>query len=708
MKKRLLFLFLFIAGSLSLHAQLSESFNGTTFPPSGWLNLHSQGPDATALWERTTSFDLGGNTYNVTPHSGAGMAMFRAYDFPPGNGAYLITAPVDLSSGGPHLISFWMYRDDNFETNDSISVYVNTSASVTDAAFLGKVLRKKSDAPVETGPDGWYKYSLDIPAGYNTATNYFIFSAYSDYGDNMFIDDISVEAQGSCGTPMGITTNNFNYAAGTINASWSAPSNGTPLGYEWAITTTASEPSLGTAASGTTVTIPGITPDVVNYIYIRTDCGSGTFSSWEYYAFASLPCATTIAPIDGATDVPADQSFSWNAVTGADSYNFYLGPAPGSETGIGSTANTAAVVSDLVPGQTYYWYIVPLINGVAAPADCTANSFTVAAEPLTPPNNPCSGAINIGAANNASKPITATTTGATLTLPGSDCQGATPSPDDDVWFEFTTSASTVGNITITPRASGGITDIVAQVYASTSCGSLGLPVMCADATIDNGSEVIDISMLAPNTHYFMRVFSFSNQVADEGDFTITASMDNTLPIALSAFTANRSGEVNILNWTTSQELNTDYFAIERSSDGITFNEIGQVTAAGNSVSLHTYRFIDPNPMKGLNYYRLKIVDIDNGSKYSLVRSVKNLRFDNLTLYPNPARTDLQVDIESDRTDKAVLSITDINGRRVYRSQVNLSQGTNTIPVDVSRFAKGSYFIKIQLATESIMKKFAKQ
>ncbi|MEO6220867.1 MAG: T9SS type A sorting domain-containing protein, partial [Ginsengibacter sp.] len=115
-----------------------------------------------------------------------------------------------------------------------------------------------------------------------------------------------------------------------------------------------------------------------------------------------------------------------------------------------------------------------------------------------------------------------------------------------------------------------------------------------------------------------------------------------------------------------------------------------------------------NPVIGLNYYRLRIVDIDNSAKYSLIKSVKNSLLRNFTIYPNPVKNKLLVNIEAGTTDKAEISITDIDGRNVYRSSLNLFQGANTIPVNISNLAQGSYFMKIQMTDGSFIKKFSKQ
>jgi hypothetical protein len=189
MKKILFFISAFIV-CYSTFGQtfINESFDATTFPPTGWTNVQVSG---TGLYTRVTA----GTYPTITTHTGAGMAKYDCYNYSSGTSAMLATPSFNLTGLGTStaVVSFWMYRDNGYPTDgDSIDIYINTTSSLTGASHLGNINRARSLAPVEA-TDGWYKYSFNIPATYIGTTNYVIFKATSRYGNNIFIDDINIQ-----------------------------------------------------------------------------------------------------------------------------------------------------------------------------------------------------------------------------------------------------------------------------------------------------------------------------------------------------------------------------------------------------------------------------------------------------------------------------------------------------------------------------------
>ena len=94
-----------------------------------------------------------------------------------------------------------------------------------------------------------------------------------------------------------------------------------------------------------------------------------------------------------------------------------------------------------------------------------------------------------------------------------------------------------------------------------------------------------------------------------------------LPVELTQFAAKANDESVSIDWSTVSESNSDYFKVERSIDGSNFDAIGKVKAQGNSVEQINYSFIDEDPVQGINYYRLRQVDLDGSFFFSEISPV---------------------------------------------------------------------------------------
>lgn len=94
-----------------------------------------------------------------------------------------------------------------------------------------------------------------------------------------------------------------------------------------------------------------------------------------------------------------------------------------------------------------------------------------------------------------------------------------------------------------------------------------------------------------------------------------------LPVTLVSFTSTTVGNYNKLEWVTSSESNSDYYEVQRSTDGTNWTANGYEPAAGTSTSNITYTFYTPRANSGTTYYyRLKQADLDGTNTYSSVIS----------------------------------------------------------------------------------------
>ncbi|MEC4049996.1 Omp28-related outer membrane protein [Flavobacterium sp. SUN046] len=185
--KKITFLLTILIASFSGKAQvvISQGFDTNL----GWTSttVTNDAGATVAAWSRKTV----GVSPTCSPSSGAGMAKFDAYDIPAG-GAGRLTSPAITFAGLEYKVKFKMYRDNGYSSNsDNVKVYINTAANLTGATLLGTVNRSLALAPTEAA-EGWYSYAFNLPSA-TTGTNYIIFLGTSDYGDNIYMDEVSVE-----------------------------------------------------------------------------------------------------------------------------------------------------------------------------------------------------------------------------------------------------------------------------------------------------------------------------------------------------------------------------------------------------------------------------------------------------------------------------------------------------------------------------------
>jgi hypothetical protein len=140
------------------------------------------------------------------------------------------------------------------------------------------------------------------------------------------------------------------------------------------------------------------------------------------------------------------------------------------------------------------------------------------------------------------------------------------------------------------------------------------------------------------------VISFSGvTLTNDGYYTI-GTHDNTngsLPVELLYFHAQPVNDAVNVDWETASESGNDYFTVERSSDGFSFESLTQVGGSGTTHETQVYTFSDLQPLQGVSYYRLKQTDFDGEERYSATVPVEYKEESSaLSLYPNPSRGDL--------------------------------------------------------------------
>src|SRR5579871_1869329 len=173
-----------------------------------------------------------------------------------------------------------------------------------------------------------------------------------------------------------------------------------------------------------------------------------------------------------------------------------------------------------------------------------------------------------------------------------------------------------------------------------------------------------------------------------------------LPVVLVDFQANLKDDGTVaLSWATEQELNSSYFEVQRSADGSTWDGIGKVQAQGNSSLVTNYSYNDPNPIGGVGYYRLQMVDLDGRYTYSEVKVVRSTSTQSLSVFPNPAKTYVNVFLGKAATSDLTVKLINANGQ-IVQSKILGAGGTN-ISLLVNNYPAGVYLLHITGANGSV-------
>lgn len=138
---------------------------------------------------------------------------------------------------------------------------------------------------------------------------------------------------------------------------------------------------------------------------------------------------------------------------------------------------------------------------------------------------------------------------------------------------------------------------------------------------------------------------------------------SSLPVRLISFKSEVQSAVIELTWQTGEEINNSHFEIERSSNAQNFEAIGRIMGTGNSTAKQIYSYLDVSPKIGLNYYRLKQVDLDGQFEYSRIVSARLTGFGLFKAYPNPVVEILTIELPAESIIESACLI-DLTGRKV--------------------------------------------
>ena len=178
-----------------------------------------------------------------------------------------------------------------------------------------------------------------------------------------------------------------------------------------------------------------------------------------------------------------------------------------------------------------------------------------------------------------------------------------------------------------------------------------------------------------------------------------------LPVELVSFEAYKEAAKIKLDWITASEENSDRFVIEHSTDARDFLAIGERTAAGFSNTKLNYDYEHSNPVSGINYYRLRQIDLDGAQELSDIRAVKFIQKDLFQIRQSNDFANIEVSFREGLRSKGSLRIFDLSGRLIDRYGLELSEESRSI--DISNYEVGHYILQVESGGEQLVKPFVK-
>ncbi len=260
--------------------------------------------------------------------------------------------------------------------------------------------------------------------------------------------------------------------------------------------------------------------------------------------------------------------------------------------------------------------------------------------------------------------------------------GSYGNPTQMVFFDGTTmtlnltkNASAKGLVFTTGSSTTGTTSVMfaRAFYGNGKVVALGDSSPVDDGSGDTGDSLYDgwITDAAGNHEKIVM------------NATIWLAAKKTVPVELINFTGALKNNQADLQWSTVSENNSDKFVVERSQNGVDFQEIGTVKAAGFSTKMVTYVFEDANPNVGINYYRLNQLDFNLKSTKTAIIAVKLMDKSLKIATPNPVIN--QLNLQTNAPENLIL--TSVFGTIVRQGKPNETTWF------LSDLANGIYFLK---------------
>jgi hypothetical protein len=201
--------------------------------------------------------------------------------------------------------------------------------------------------------------------------------------------------------------------------------------------------------------------------------------------------------------------------------------------------------------------------------------------------------------------------------------------------------------------------------------------------------LMDSTVVAPPAGGLSPYYATADSISTFSPFTVASGNQFPLSVKISDITAVNVGTRNKVDWASSTEAIGAKYELQRSVDGKNFIGIATVNAKGEASS---YTHIDETPATGVNYYRVKLIDLNGEYGYTkIVSATVKASFSafNVEAYPNPVSSVVTVKVNGTMSDNASVVVTDVTGKVIRTAKLD----SDKLDINLGDIAPGVYFIK---------------
>lgn len=268
----------------------------------------------------------------------------------------------------------------------------------------------------------------------------------------------------------------------------------------------------------------------------------------------------------------------------------------------------------------------------------------------------------------------------------------------NTWSTFQSGQASQKLIQITPAANSGSSYTIGLYFTLAELGGKtpsALKIAKTNAASLATANSANTVTSATTVTAFGTGYLFTANFTGFSNFFL---IDNNvvLPVDLVSFSGILSSlEHGQLQWRTTNQYNLRNFEVQHSVDGIQFTSVGSVDAIQTSGMVLDYNFTDPTIANAINYYRLKMIDMDGRFKTSSVILIYNTKLPVFaTLLANPAKDHISILINNADKENIIAQLFNSAGQLMKRWEPGKIDGIFSLPFNSNAPAAGLYTLRI--------------